>query len=135
MGTNPYAKYKQVQVETNNPVQLVVMMYEGAIKALRRAEILIEQKDYAGKGRELMKAHDIVFELLSSLDRERGGDIAQNLEGLYVWMIRQILEANISLETSVIDDVIENLETLNEAWKEIAQQQKAKKAPTTSEKG
>ena len=122
MTRNPYTQYKQMQVETTDPLRLVVMLYEGAIKALRLAIEYIGRKDYELKGKELMRAHDIIFELLSSLDREAGGEIAKNLESLYVYIIRRILEANASMDVTVIEEVINHLKTLNEAWTELAAQ-------------
>ena len=122
MVSNPYSQYKKMQVTTTDPVKLVVMLYEGAIVALRRAIGHIEKKDYEKKCKELIRAHDIIFELLSSLDREKGGDISANLESLYTYMIRRIMEANASLETGTIEEVIDHLETINDGWRELAKQ-------------
>ena len=117
---NPYAQYKQMQVMTTDPVRLVVMMYEGAIKALRSSIENIQDKRFEAKGKDLLKAHDILFELMSCLDHEKGGDVAKNLAALYTYMIKRILEANVSLDVQIIDEVIRHLETLNEGWRTLA---------------
>ena len=122
MVADPYKRYRQVQVDTTNPVRLVVMLYEAAIGALRQAIAAIERRDYERKGKELLRAHDILFELLSCLDHEKGGQVAANLASLYTYMLKRILEANRSLEIPVLEEVIGHLTTLNEGWRQLAEQ-------------
>lgn len=120
MQRNPYARYKQMEVTTTDPLKLVVMLYDGAITALRRAIEHIENKDYMSKYKELMRCHDIIWELMASLDKERGGEVASNLSSLYTFMLTKIMEANNTLDVKTLEDVIVLLNNLNDAWRELA---------------
>jgi len=120
MRQNPYSKYKTMEVTTTDPLKLVVLLYDGAISALKRAKEHIGRKDYMSKYKELMKAHDIVFELMACLDKEKGGDVAENLNSLYAYMLSRIMEANNSLDFEILDEIIGLLDNLNESWKELA---------------
>ena len=141
MAHNPYAQYKKMEVTTNDPVKLVVMLYDGAIVAMRRAIEHIKAKQYEQKCKELMRAHDILFELLACLDREKGGEIATNLEALYSYMLKRILEVNVELDLAKAEEVIRLLNNINEGWRELARRNAAgqgsdvpsKAAPTTSD--
>ncbi len=79
--------YKQTAVTTASREQVLIMLYEGAIKYLKKAAECTQTKDLAGKGVAVGKAHDIINELSNSLDFNVGGDIAKNLERLYAFMI------------------------------------------------
>ncbi len=133
MAANPYSKYKKMQVETTDPVRLVIMLYDGAVKALRLAMKYAREKDFEKKGREMMRAHDIIFELLSTLDRENGGEIAKNLESLYVYMLRGILESNASNDFGKMEEIIGHLETLNDGWRALARQRGAETSAVNRE--
>ncbi len=119
MRANPYAKYKQMETNTTDPLKLVIMLYDGAIQALKRSIDLIDKRDYEGKFKQLDKAQNIIFELMACLDHNRGGDVAKNLNSLYTFMITRILEANASLDVNAIAEVIVLLENLNDSWKEL----------------
>lgn len=125
MAHNPYAQYKKMEVTTNDPVKLVVMLYDGAIVAMRRAVEHIKAKQYELKCKELMRAHDILFELLACLDREKGGEIANNLEALYTYMLRRILEVNMDLDIAKAEEVIRLLSNINDGWRELARRNAA----------
>ncbi|RJO75433.1 MAG: flagellar export chaperone FliS [Myxococcales bacterium] len=122
---NPYSQYKTMQVTTTDPVKLVVLLYEGSISALKRAKEHIALKNMEAKGKEIMRAHDILFELLSALDHEKGGEIADNLQKLYVYMIRRLLLANGTLDTTILDEVSGLLDNLLSAWRVLAEQRAA----------
>lgn len=121
MASNPYSQYKQMQVATTDPVRLIVMLYDGAIRSLKSGIEKTEQKDFEGKGRDLMRAYDIVFELLTVLDYEKGGEIAANLAALYNYILKRILEANAKMDTEIMQEAIRHLETLNDAWRTLAE--------------
>jgi flagellar protein FliS len=126
MNANPLAAYRETRIRTASPGQLIVMLYDEAIKQLDTAI------RYFGDGPKprpenierintaLGKAQDIVTELMASLDFEAGGDIAQNLFSLYVWFGREILEANIRKESFRVRSVRKMLAELREAWAEVA---------------
>lgn len=126
MNANPLAAYRETRVKTASPGQLVVMLYD---EALKQCDIAIELFGSDSKPRPdrierinsaLGKAQDVVTELMASLDFEAGGEIAQNLFSLYVWFGRELLEANIAKDTSRIQAVRSMLAELRGAWAEVA---------------
>jgi len=76
MDTQQPKSYKKLQVETASPIGLVVMLYDRAIVLLNKARKEIDEKQYEAKGHTLDKASDIILELLTTLDKDKGGEIA-----------------------------------------------------------
>lgn len=126
MNANPLAAYKETRVKTASPGQLIVMLYDEAIKQLDAAARHIGEaskpkpQDIERINAALGKAQDVVTELMASLDFEAGGDIAQNLFALYVWFGREILEANIRKEVGRVKSVRKMMAELREAWADAA---------------
>lgn len=117
--------YKQTQVTTATPGQVLIMLYEGAIQNLKKATKALEQGNRSDKGKYIGKAHDIINELNNSLDHEVGGEITKELERLYNFMITQLIKANIENLNEPLLAVQKNLETLLEGWRvAVAQYQK-----------
>lgn len=112
--------YQETAVCTQNRGQLVVMLYDGAIHFLKQAVAALEQEDYASKGIRIARAIDIIIELNTVLDMDRGGKIAQNLRSLYNFMHHHLSEANLKKDATMIWDVIKLLEELKQGWQEIA---------------
>ena len=122
MNRGANSQYSQVQIKTANKGQLVVMLYRGAIKNMKKALAQLEEKDLEGKGNSLIRAQDIVLELLYALDQKlisEGNELAQNLQRLYLYAYRRLVHANIHLETEPIEEVIELLVNLLEAWEKV----------------
>lgn len=115
--------YRQTQVNTATPGHLVVMLYDGAITFLEQAKERIQARDYAQKGILISQALDIIAELDSSLNAERGGEIAQNLHKLYMYCNTRLLQANLKMDTSLVDEVIGILDSFRSAFAEIASTQ------------
>ncbi len=122
---NPYRQYKENYITTASPAQLVVMLYDGAIKFIRQAIEHINEKDYESKQKKLNKALDIIYELLSTLNVKEGGQIATNLQSLYLYMIRRINEGSFRLDTAALEEVIGLLENINESWRQLARQEQS----------
>ena len=116
---NGFDAYHETAVSTQSRGRLIVMLYDGAIRFLRQAIADIECCDYAAKGTHIGKAQDIIFELNSVLDTEQGGQVAQNLRGLYNFMHRHLTEANFRKDPRMIREVIGILEELNQSWRAI----------------
>jgi flagellar protein FliS len=116
---NGLSAYQNTAVATQNQGRLVVLLYEGAIKFLRMAVKEIEARDWAAKGRHIVRAIDIINELNNELKMEEGGEIAQNLRKLYAFMVRHLGEANIKRDPERIQQVISILDDLNQGWKEV----------------
>ena len=120
--------YRQTAVTTATKEQVLIMLYEGAIKQLKKASESCQKNDMAGKGVAVGKAHDIINELSNSLDFTVGGDIAKNLERLYMFMIEQIVQGNIHNDFGKFDQARKLLENLLEGWKGAVAQLQADKA-------
>jgi flagellar protein FliS len=110
-------QYKQTAVKTANRGQIVIMLYEAAIQNVKKAAVAIDQKDIPGKGVAIGKAHDIINELLNTLDFEVGGNIAKDLERLYNFMTEQLVKANMEISKEPLQTVQKLLETLLDGWK------------------
>lgn len=119
MYNNGIRCYQKTNVLSSNPGKLVLMCYEGAIDNLKIAKQKYLQGDYEGKRDALVKARMIIDELLCSLDFEKGGPIAQNLESLYNYMIRKIITVEAMQDLSPLDEIIGILAELKSAWEEI----------------
>ncbi|MDK2856662.1 MAG: flagellar secretion chaperone FliS [Bacillota bacterium] len=120
LGSNPYAKYREMQVTTATPGQLLLMLYDGAIRFLREAEEALKGGRLEDGHRLLLKAEDVVAELMSTLNFE-AGPIAQNLYRLYDYMQRRLIEANVKKDASLVQEVAELLSGLREAWGQAVQ--------------
>ena len=121
------AAYGRVSVESNvlsaSPHQLIAMLYEGAQKQIKAASLHMENGNVAEKGKAISKALDIVNSgLLAALDKEKGGEIAERLEGLYNYISSLLLSANAQNDVAKLNEAAALLENIGSAWKEIGQQ-------------
>jgi len=124
--SNALSTYKETKIKTAGQGQLIVMLYDEAVKQLTRALEMMDsnkQKKDPGKieqiSKSVMKTEEIVTELMVSLDFERGGEISKNLFALYSWFNRELLEANIAQDTDRIKTVRDMLADLKETWSQI----------------
>jgi flagellar protein FliS len=120
---NPLRSYKETQIKTATPGKLILMMYDGAIKNLNQAlqDMDNEHRRYDSISNSLIKAQDIIAELMISLDFDRGGEIAKTLFGLYVFMNRRLLDGNIKKDKTPLEEVKTLLMELRGAWAEVAE--------------
>ena len=112
---NPYLKN---QIETSSPEQILILLYDGAIKFLNQAKIGIQNKDIELTHNNLIKAQNIISELRDTLDMEIGGELANNLYALYNYFNRRLVQANIKKEIEPVDEVLEHLRGLRDTWKQ-----------------
>jgi len=113
------AAYQQTAIGTQSKGRLIVMLYDGAIKFLKLAIKELEAQNYAAKGQYINRALDIINELNAVLDTDAGGEIANNLRRLYLFMSRRLGEANAKRDPQMIREVITLLEELNQSWKAV----------------
>ncbi|MDR1241619.1 MAG: flagellar export chaperone FliS [Deltaproteobacteria bacterium] len=111
--------YLQTNVSTTSPGELVILLYDGAVKFLNRAKKFIAERDYARKGIAISKAMDIINELSSTLNRDKGGELAENLYKLYFWCNTRLAMANLKLDAEIVDSVIKVLSGLRSAYAQI----------------
>lgn len=118
------SQYKQVnthaQVLDADPHRLIAMLFDGALERIAYARGAMERKDVALKGEFIGKAIAIVGALQDSLDFEQGGEIARNLDSLYDYMQRRLLEANVQNDTAILAEVASLLQEIREGWNAIA---------------
>ena len=125
--TNAISTYKETRVKTASQGQLVMMLYDEAVKSLDRALELLSLNAGGKKNpgniekisKSILKAQEIITELTVSLDFEQGGDIAKSLFSLYTWFNKELLEANIAQDIRKITAVRYQLNELRSAWAEI----------------
>lgn len=120
--TDAYARISvESAVMSASPHQLIVLLFDGAMSALVRARLFIQQGDTVAKGNALSKAIDIIDNgLKAALDHKQGGELAANLSALYDYMVRRLLQANLHNDSQAIEDVAGLLSTIAEAWKQIS---------------
>lgn len=118
-GKNAHSAYQNVQVTTTDRGRLLLMMYEGAIKFLKQAKSGLETNDITKFCRFLSKGQAIIAELMNTLDFEKGGDIARDLDRLYDFMLFYLTEANLHRDPKRIQKVIGLIDTIYSAYKEI----------------
>lgn len=125
--TNALSAYKETRVKTAGQGQLIIMLYDGAVKQLDQGLALLG-KIPPGKrdpskieevSKAILKAQEIITELMVSLDFEQGGEVAKNLFSLYTWFNRELVEANISRDTKRIVNVRNMVDDLRLAWGEV----------------
>lgn len=114
-----FQRYQQVQVETANQGQLLIMLYQGCIKFLKLSVKSIEEQNHEMTNTNLIKAQNIIYELMNTLDREQGGQIADNLYKLYDFMINQLIQANIKKDPKLIVTVEDLMTDLLHTWQQI----------------
>ncbi|WP_084448316.1 flagellar export chaperone FliS [Desulfovibrio inopinatus] len=111
--------YLQTQVSSTSQGDLLILLYEAAIKFLKQAKEKIAERDYAAKGIRISKALDVINELQGSLNTQKGGDLAENLSRLYFYCSTKLLQANLKLDVNIIDEVITILSELHDAFVQI----------------
>lgn len=134
--SNALSAYRETRIKTASQGQLIVMLYDEAVKQLDLAlEILDREtggkKDPArieARNKAVVKAQQIVTELMASLDFETGGEIARNLFSLYNWFNRELLQANIAADAPRVRAVRTMVDELRSAWQEIVAKTSAEAA-------
>jgi len=117
-------QYIATQISTADRLQLVVMLYEGAIAFLNQAKEKMAQKDASGKGLFISKALDIIAELNASLNFQEGRELAANLFHLYNFMTAHLTRANLNWDLKAVEEVQGMLMQLRDSWQEVCQKAK-----------
>ncbi len=115
-------RYRETAIKTANPLQLVVILYDGAIQSLKEAREHMKRKDIGKRTRCLNRSVAIISELQASLNFSASGSIAESLDRLYNYMKQGIFKAGIEQETEPLTQIIVLLENLRSAWGELASQ-------------
>lgn len=130
---NIHQKYKSTAVTSASREKILLMLYEAAIKHVKLAIRACEEKKIADRGTNIIKAYDIIMELNNTLDHKVGGDIAKNLEQLYMFLTDQLTKANMTADVVALNNSLKVLETLYTGWQQAVEKLKkdeaAKNAP------
>jgi flagellar protein FliS len=118
--SNALSSYGRVANSDNDPLQQIVMLYDGAIKFLRLAAANIETKDIPKKAEHVNRALDILNYLQSILDFERGGDVSQTLDRLYTLVSMKILRASATLDVAGMRAAADLLMPVRDSWTVVA---------------
>lgn len=109
-------KYKNTAIQSASKEKILLMLYEGCIRFMKQALQCLDAKDIAGRGMNIGRAFDIVNELNNTLNHSVGGDIAKNLEQLYMFVNDQLTKANAYGDRKALVDGIKVMETLYDGW-------------------
>lgn len=120
-----YNQYARSSIETADPRTVIVLLYEGMLNFIAQAKSALEENDRNFMSVNINKALKIINHLHNGLDYERGGEIAENLSSLYIYMRDRLTEANIKCDMAMIDEVANLLKPLAEAWAQIARNPQA----------
>ena len=119
MWNNGHDAYLQGQVLSADPIELVHLLYQTSIQAVRDARHHLAQGEIDARSKAINQACEIVMELRSSLDEQRGGEIARRLGPLYDYLLARLLEANLQQSDHILVEILGLLATLSEAWEAV----------------
>lgn len=114
---NAYQKYKATAIQSASKETILLMLYEGAIKFTKLAIKGAEEKNIADRCHNIGRAYDIIMELNNTLDHKVGGEVAAQLEQLYMFIMEQYTKANISGDPAPLRAALKVIENLHEGWK------------------
>jgi len=116
MADNPYAKYADNALFTAPKEELALMLYDGALKFANQAVTALEAKDYAKVNEMIIRVENIIIEFQMTLDKKY--EVSNNLNLLYDYMYRRLLDANIQKEMEPLVEVRDMIRELRDTWKE-----------------
>jgi len=116
---NPYQVYKNQSVMLASREELTLMLYNGCVKFIRQADMAIENKNISKANEYIIRAQDIIAELMSTLDMSF--EVSKGLAGIYDYMTRRLIDANIHKDSSILEEVLELAIQLRNTWNEAMQ--------------
>ena len=125
---NKTKAYKNTEISTANQKKLILMLYDGALRFMRIAIDNMQPRSYDVVNNNIVKAQDILTELMLALDTNGGNEIAANLFNIYAYAKKRLLEANIAKETANIEEVLHLLTQLRDAWEQAAENEEQQNA-------
>ncbi|MEE8337033.1 MAG: flagellar export chaperone FliS [Dehalococcoidia bacterium] len=120
-----YNAYQRIQTQTSSPGQLVVMLYNALANDLQRAETALTGCDEEQTHGSLVRAQDIVMELMASLDKTQGEELATQLSDLYQYIYNRLVEANLKKDAAIVREVASLVAPLREAWIQVVSEHSA----------
>ena len=124
---NYYNQYQQNHIQTASAERILILLYDGALRFIRQARQGMENQDLKAKLEGIGKAIDILNELSGTLDFDTGGEIAENLDGLYAYMVRELTLANARNDAQPLQVIDEMLVDLRDGWLQAIERVKSEK--------
>lgn len=118
MSNSQQDSYRKTQIDTASPEALILMLYDGALRFINQAEDAFEAKNNEQISNALLRVQAIVTELMTSLDKEKGGEIASNLERLYLFFLEKLTDSNLKKNPEPMRQVKPLIEDLRNTWAE-----------------
>jgi len=113
--------YQTVQTTTADPARVIILLFDGAVRFLRQAQDGLDRAEASAFAYPLSRAHAIIAELSNSLDRERGGELAESLGRLYDFMLRHLTQGLIARSRAHVVQVLDLLQQLRDGFEGAAQ--------------
>jgi flagellar protein FliS len=112
--------YHQTQIQSQSPLELVVMLYDGALRFLQVAADATRRNDLVAKREGMSRSMAILAELQNTLNLQDGGAVAQSLDHLYTYINGRLIDANAQKDPAPMEEAIRLLRPLRDAWAQIA---------------
>lgn len=116
---NPYQKYKQTAVLSASKEQVMLMLYEGAIRFTKMAILAAQENNIPERGKNILKAYDIILEFQASLNHNVAGELPKQLDQLYTFMLEQYSKANLTGNIAALQSCQKILENLYDGWNQV----------------
>lgn len=126
-------QFEKAAVSSASPLQLVIMLYDGALRFLHQGKSAMERGDLYEQNRLIQKAQRIVMELMSSLDMQKGGEVAKNLFALYSYCYNELIAGNVEDDPNKIDHAVRVLVELRESWIQLEVQTRSQSTEVSSD--
>jgi flagellar protein FliS len=114
--------YRRVESESRSPIELVVMLYDGALRFLGEASAAAARGDLRARAAAISRVLAIVAELQNTLDLEKGGVVADQLDDLYTYVTSRLLDVALKQDVKAIDEARKLLAPIRDAWGQLATQ-------------
>lgn len=125
----PYQAYQTSSVATSNQKQLVIMLFDGMHRFMNQAMKALDEQDLEGTHINLHKTGKILLELLSTLNEEKGGEVATNLKNIYLFCYEQIVMANLKKDVQLVLEVQGILNNIRDGFKGLVKKQQTTSQP------
>jgi len=113
---NPYSNYQVTDVKTADQRTLIIMLYDGFLRFMKKGVARMEAGDVEGAHNYLVRSREIVAELMATLKPEKGGEVGMNLKRLYVYVFERVVQANMTKDIAQAQEAIQLMSTLREGW-------------------
>ena len=114
---NQYVQqYRKASIETASREQILIMLYDGAIQFLNKAKVAMKEKKIEETHNNLIGAQNIIQEFINTLDHEVAPQLTANLESLYEYFLRRLVQANMKKDVKPVEEVLRLVKSLRDTW-------------------